>query len=74
MTPRWAGDSTRVRGTGRGPAGALCFLTVVPGTGRPSAAALGWFPIVGAAVGLAVGGVWAGAALVWPPAVAAALV
>jgi adenosylcobinamide-GDP ribazoletransferase len=32
-----------------------------------------WFPLVGALVGLVVGGVWRGAEELWPPGVAAAL-
>jgi cobalamin 5'-phosphate synthase/cobalamin synthase len=35
---------------------------------------MAWFPVVGAALGLALGGLWWGAHRIWPPAVAAALV
>lgn len=52
---------------------ALGFLTPLGGSTRPTAAALKWFPIVGAGVGLAVGAVWWGAARLWPAAVAGAL-
>jgi adenosylcobinamide-GDP ribazoletransferase len=54
---------------------ALAFLTPVGGgdAAVPTAAAVAWFPPVGALVGLAVGGTWWLAAQVWPPAVAAAL-
>jgi adenosylcobinamide-GDP ribazoletransferase len=52
---------------------ALAFLTPLGGAATPSPAALPWFPVVGAALGLAVGGVWWGASQLWPPAVAAAV-
>jgi adenosylcobinamide-GDP ribazoletransferase len=52
---------------------AIAFLTPVGGAAAPSAAAVVWFPIVGALVGLAVGGVWWAADQIWPPAVAAAV-
>ena len=55
-------------------AAATAFLTVVGGARRPTAGALGWFPIVGALVGAAVGLVWWGVAELWPPLVAAVLV
>lgn len=35
---------------------------------------MSWFPIAGAVIGLALGGVWWGADRIWPPAVAAAVV
>jgi len=54
--------------------GALAFLTPLGGASPPAPAALTWFPLVGAALGLALGGVWWAAWQVWPPAVAAALV
>lgn len=52
---------------------ALAFLTVVGGHAPPSRRAPAWFAVVGAALGLAVGGVWWAAAELWPPAVAAVL-
>ncbi|HEX2273465.1 MAG TPA: adenosylcobinamide-GDP ribazoletransferase [Acidimicrobiales bacterium] len=52
---------------------ALSFLTPLGGVAAPSPAALPWFPVVGAVLGLAVGAVWWGASEVWPPALAAAL-
>ena len=53
---------------------ALAFLTPLGGPATPSPAALAWFPAVGAALGLALGGVWWAAAEIWPAAVAAAVV
>jgi adenosylcobinamide-GDP ribazoletransferase len=58
--------------------GAVSFLTRVPtGTGPVRDAALArfvpWFPLVGALVGAAVGGLYAGASLLLPPLVAAAV-
>ena len=41
-----------------GAAQALAFLTPLGGTAAPSPAALGWFPVVGAGLGLALGVVW----------------
>jgi adenosylcobinamide-GDP ribazoletransferase len=58
----------------RSPRGALSFLTPIGGASVPSPADLGWFPVVGAAIGAVLGLVWWGAAHAWPPAVAAALV
>jgi adenosylcobinamide-GDP ribazoletransferase len=52
---------------------ALAFLTTLGGSVPPGPTTLRWFPIVGALVGLAVGGAWWGAAELWPPAVAAGL-
>ena len=55
---------------------AVAFLTPLGGARSarpPTAAAVGWFPVVGALVGLAVGAVWWGANRIWPPGVAAAL-
>ncbi|HZQ59267.1 MAG TPA: adenosylcobinamide-GDP ribazoletransferase [Acidimicrobiales bacterium] len=52
---------------------AVAFLTVLGGAAAPTEAAVPWFPVVGALVGLAVGGAWWGAAQVWPRSVAAAL-
>jgi adenosylcobinamide-GDP ribazoletransferase len=53
--------------------GAVAFLTPVGGAAAPDPRSLAWFPLVGAAVGAAVGGVWWLACQVWPPGVAAAL-
>src|SRR5204862_4098680 len=53
---------------------ALAFLTPLGGPAAPSPRALAWFPAVGAALGLALGGAWWVAARVWPPAAAAAVV
>lgn len=53
---------------------ALSFLTVVGRPARPGPATLDWFPVVGAALGAALGGLWWAAGRAWPPAVAAALV
>jgi adenosylcobinamide-GDP ribazoletransferase len=52
---------------------ALAFLTPIGRGEPPTAATYDWFPLVGALIGLAVGGVWWGAGEVWPPLVAAAL-
>jgi adenosylcobinamide-GDP ribazoletransferase len=52
---------------------ALSFLTPFGGATAPSRAALGWFPAVGASVGLAVGGAWWVAGRLWDPLVAAAV-
>jgi adenosylcobinamide-GDP ribazoletransferase len=52
---------------------AVAFLTPLGGARSPSAGALDWFPFVGAAIGLAVGGIWWSALRAWPPAAAAAV-
>ncbi|HYA68008.1 MAG TPA: adenosylcobinamide-GDP ribazoletransferase [Acidimicrobiales bacterium] len=52
---------------------ALSFLTPFGGATTPSRAALGWFPAVGASVGLVVGGAWWAAGRLWAAPVAAAL-
>jgi adenosylcobinamide-GDP ribazoletransferase len=52
---------------------ALGFLTVVGGAAPPSGRAPRWFGVVGALVGLAVGGAWWGAGELWPALVAAVL-
>lgn len=57
-----------------GARGALAFLTPLGGAAAPSPAALAWFPVVGAAMGAVLGGLWWGAGRLWPPAVAAGLV
>ena len=53
---------------------ALAFLTPLGRATAPSPRALGWFPAVGAALGLLLGGLWWLAHGIWPAAVAAALV
>ena len=62
----------------RGLVAAVRFLTRVPVPGRPTdaddiAGAVGWFPLVGALVGLATAGIFHGASQVWSPGVAAVL-
>jgi adenosylcobinamide-GDP ribazoletransferase len=49
------------------------FLTTIGGAAAPDRRAVPWFPVVGAAVGLVVGGVWWGADRLWAPLVAATL-
>ena len=46
---------------------ALAFLTPLGGAAAPSPSALAWFPVVGAAMGLALGAVWWGVARLWAP-------
>lgn len=53
---------------------AVSFLTPFGGSVTPSPAAVSWFPVVGAALGMALGAIWAGGARLWPAAVAAAVV
>ena len=53
---------------------AFGFLTSLGGARAPSPAAVAWFPVVGLAVGLGLGGAWHVAELAWPPLVAAVLV
>lgn len=53
---------------------ALAFLTPLLGAAEPRQETLGWFPLAGAVLGLALGGVWWGAERLWPAAVAAAIV
>jgi len=53
---------------------ALSFLTPFAGARDPAPTALLWFPIVGALLGFAVGGVWHLAEWLWPSLVAALLV
>ena len=52
---------------------AVAFLTPLGGARPPAPGALDWFPFVGAAIGLAVGGVWWLAQHAWPAAAAAAV-
>lgn len=53
---------------------ALGFLTVLGRPAPPDPSTLRWFPFAGALIGLMVGGLWWGAAELWSPALAAALV
>jgi adenosylcobinamide-GDP ribazoletransferase len=53
---------------------AVAFLTPLGGAVSPGPDALAWFPVVGGALGLMIGGVWWVAAQWWPPALAAAIV
>jgi adenosylcobinamide-GDP ribazoletransferase len=53
---------------------ALAFLTPFGGAAVPTPAALPWFPIVGAALGASLGGIWWLAAELWTRPVAAAVV
>jgi adenosylcobinamide-GDP ribazoletransferase len=53
---------------------ALSFLTFFPGARTPTDRSLRWFPAVGALLGLALGGLWWGAAKVWPLPIAAVIV
>lgn len=52
---------------------AVSFLTPLGGEDPPRPGTLDWFPVVGAALGAAVGAVWWGAARAWPRPLAAAL-
>jgi adenosylcobinamide-GDP ribazoletransferase len=52
---------------------ALAFLTPFPGARRPTPAALRWFPVVGAGLGLLLGVLWWGSAKAFPWGVAALL-
>ncbi|MDQ1365898.1 MAG: adenosylcobinamide-GDP ribazoletransferase [Acidimicrobiaceae bacterium] len=54
--------------------GAVAFLTPFGGPSGPGPGAVAWFPVVGAAMGLLLGGVWWVAVKAWPAPVAAALV
>ena len=51
----------------------MSFLTPLGGAAAPHPRAVAWFPAVGAAIGLAVGARWWGAAKEWPASVAAVL-
>ncbi len=53
--------------------GAFAFLTPLGGAAAPAPGALGWFPVVGAAIGSVVGATWWGMERIGPPAVAAAV-
>jgi adenosylcobinamide-GDP ribazoletransferase len=52
---------------------AIAFLTPFGGAAVPTPGTLDWFPVIGAAIGLAVGGVWWVAGRAWPPAAAAGI-
>jgi adenosylcobinamide-GDP ribazoletransferase len=56
-----------------GMAEAVALLTSIGGARPLSSRAVPWFAVVGAMIGLAVGGVWWGANELWPPFVAAAI-
>jgi len=53
---------------------ALSFLTPFGGARPPGPSTFDWFPVVGAAIGLALGGLWWVAVRAWPTPVAAAVV
>lgn len=53
---------------------AVAFLTPLGGPATPTAGTLNWFPLVGAVMGLGLGGWWWVADRAWPAPVAAALV
>ncbi len=53
---------------------ALAFLTCLGGPAPATSRALPWFPVVGAGLGLALGGLWGIAHGLWPPLLAAAVV
>ncbi|MHB8506957.1 MAG: adenosylcobinamide-GDP ribazoletransferase [Acidimicrobiales bacterium] len=53
---------------------ALAFLTALGGARVPGPRALRWFPVVGAVLGAALGGIWWVAGRAWPAPVAAAVV
>ncbi|MCE2532202.1 MAG: adenosylcobinamide-GDP ribazoletransferase [Acidimicrobiia bacterium] len=53
---------------------ALSFLTILGRARAPGRRTFGWFAVVGAGIGAAVGGVHLGAHQLWPPLVAAAVV
>ena len=59
---------------GSGARQALSFLTPLGGSTTPSPRAMRWFPLVGAGIGAALGGIWWIAGELWPPLVAAAVV
>jgi adenosylcobinamide-GDP ribazoletransferase len=67
-----------VTGAPAGPFGgarqAVAFLTPLGGARAPSPAAFSWFPVVGAGLGLVLGGLWWLAGKGWPGSVAALLV
>ena len=52
---------------------AIAFLTPFGPSAAPTSTTFGWFPLVGAAIGLIVGGVWWAADRAWNPMAAAAV-
>jgi adenosylcobinamide-GDP ribazoletransferase len=52
----------------------VAFLTPLGGAVAPGPSALAWFPVVGALIGLALGGLWWLADQAWSPVIAAAVV
>lgn len=52
---------------------AIAFLTPFGRAATPSRRAMGWFPVVGVAIGVAVGVLWWGSSRAFPPVVAAAV-
>ena len=52
---------------------AIAFLTPLGPSAAPTSTTFGWFPLVGAAIGLIVGGVWWAADRAWSPMAAAAV-
>lgn len=52
---------------------AIAFLTPLGPSVAPTSTTFGWFPLVGAAIGLIVGGVWWAADRAWSPMAAAAV-
>jgi len=57
----------------RAAVGFLTSVPVGPETPGPGPGTAAWFPVVGALVGLAVGGIWWGASEAFPPLVAAVI-
>jgi adenosylcobinamide-GDP ribazoletransferase len=53
---------------------AFGFLTVLGGARRPEPSTFQWFPLVGVALGGALGGLWWAADEAWPPLIAAVVV
>lgn len=53
---------------------ALSFLTPFPGARVPSERSLRWFPLVGALIGITLGGLWWATSKIWPLPVAALIV
>ncbi|HEY1989934.1 MAG TPA: adenosylcobinamide-GDP ribazoletransferase [Acidimicrobiales bacterium] len=52
---------------------AIAFLTPFGPSAAPTSTTFGWFPLVGAAIGLLIGGVWWAADRAWNPVAAAAV-